>query len=348
MKLITFLILSLDLSLNLSLKTAFAQVEYVQLPETGKSEPIEQRVVLKHSFVPQGYDKPVLLLLPGVNRGYLRSDNILGVLQQNNIAFVAMNFSTHPIAVNGLKYGVEPYFRSKDFTVEDYAFEVNFMASEIKREFGLEAIPVTLSFSSSVSRALKNFDIIVDISPFTTVKDANPNLATYQTSLEFANMFNPMRTYVIRSAMDQAYRLAWNPVVKSYIEGYKLKEDRKDDFMEGYLSSSRSLEKLELEKPDATTTKRFFILAEGEKESLQKGQLNLLKAHVDAKTDTACFFVRGGKHALPMSNPLEIAQILKIILEQTENIQSGCYDVKKHNDFEHLEFEALPTLISKD
>ncbi len=297
-------------------------------------------------IAPQNNQLPILLLGPGVNRGVMSFDRLLSSLKKRGYGMVALHFSTLPHSVAALGTDEKPFFEEESFEMKDYAEEMEAVGLWAKQRFQREVIPVTLSFSGAPSSLLKGFNKIIDLAPMVSLEHARPTLYFYYNNLRLANMFNPFGAAVIRAAMDQTYRPVWRPKTEEMIQGFNFDLELEDNIMEGYMTSSRTLEGFEWEaKNTPSQTKRVFVLAEEEAESLLKGQVEVLKEFFDTNKKTGCFFVRDASHAVSFSHPVTTAIIIDKVVKNWGTKEKGCYDVHDTNDFRFVEESQLDSLF---
>lgn len=289
---------------------------------------------------------PVLLLGPGVNRGILGVDRMVSALLKRGYGYVALHFSTLPHSVAALGKDKTPFFDEEEFEMKDYAEEMESVGRWAEKEFGREVIPVTLSFSGAPSSLLKGFKRIIDLAPMVSLKHGKPTLYYYYNNLRVANMFNPFGSAVIRAAMDQTYLPIWRPKAQQMVNGYNFDSELEDKILEGYMTSSRSLEGFEWEaKNTPDNTLRVFVFAEEEGESLLKGQVEVLKEFFKKNKKTGCFFVRGAEHAISFSHPVTTAKIIDRVVKGSNKTEKGCYDVQSTNDFRFVEEDQIDSLF---
>ncbi len=330
------LLLFILVTCTLSLHAASTKKIVLNLPSAnGELEGNRQSYV--EYVAPEDNKLPILLLGPGVNRGLLEMDGFISSLTRRGYGVVAMHFSTLPHSVAALGKETRPYFDKEDFEMEDYAFEMEVIGNWARDKFKRDVVPVTLSFSGAPSSLLKGFNTIIDIAPMTSLSDARPTLGFYLQSLRTANMFNPFGRAVIRAAMDQTYYGVWRPKTEEMIGGFGFDQDLYDNILEGYMTSSRSLESFDWDpKETPKTTKRVLILAEEESESLLEGQVDVLKDFFRAKRSTSCFFIRGAGHAISFHKPVTTANVIDLVIKNKVKNENGCYDVKGQREMEFV------------
>ena len=289
---------------------------------------------------------PILLLGPGVNRGVLSSDRLLSSLKKRGYGYVALHFSTLPHSVAALGANKTPFFEEEDFTMQDYAEEMESVGKWAQQKFDREVIPVTLSFSGAPSSLLKGFKKVVDLAPMVSLKHARPTLYYYYNNLRVANMFNPFGSAVIRAAMDQTYLPIWRPQASQMVKGFGFDPKVEDNVLEGYMTSSRTLEGFEWDpKNTPNSTLRAFVFAEQEGEDLLEGQVEVLKEFFKKGKKTGCFFVRGAQHAISFSHPVTTAIIIDKVVKGLRSNKKGCYDVHDTDDFRFVPEDELESLF---
>ncbi len=313
------------LSIVMSFKPSFAETETYHL-NMGPN-----RLVSFEYIKAKNSKMPTFLFLPGVNRGLLASDEALQTLAGLGYGIAAMNFSTQPISVSALKDGVIPHFKSSTYKLDDLNTEVTALSDELKKSFGVKnVIPVSISFSSAVSSSLKNFPFIIDAVPMTSSAAVNPELEAYITYLKSGEIFNPIYGPAItRSLLDQAYRSKWSTQVDSMITEFDLNKSRRSDMIEGYTVFSRASERFvwDLSKTNAET-RRVFIFASDDSESLLKDQLQLFLKAMDKTPNALAFLVKDSGHVVSSDQPVAYASILNYLMTNNLSQVSGIYEVK--------------------
>ncbi len=215
---------------------------------------------------------PTFLFLPGLAFNLPANAAAYSRLAQMGYGIVSLNFSTHRRSF--LPTETEPHFRSQPPTSQDFLFEV-MRAYEYLRSQGVRTvIPVSLSYSGSVSPLLEGFPLIVETAPLTAARASTPVTESYRSSLELVNLFNPFKSTVIRQAMDLAYRNYWEPKAQELVDNGKINASEKAVVVDGYLAMSRAVEGFDLEQikmPKAT--RRVYLLGGLESDLLRSHQL---------------------------------------------------------------------------
>ncbi|MCR9202997.1 MAG: hypothetical protein NXH75_00355 [Halobacteriovoraceae bacterium] len=326
---------------------SFAQTSKEILTLPGKEGRLtSSRVAYIEYAKPKNNKLPLLLLGPGVNRGVLSSDKMLSSIRKRGYGFVALHFSTLPHSVAALGKNKTPFFDEEEFTMQDYADEMEFVGKWANKKFDREVLPVTLSFSGAPSSLLKGFKRIIDLAPMVSLKHARPTLHYYYSSLRTANMFNPFGAAVIRAAMDQTYLPIWRPQAEGMIRGFGFDGELEESILEGYMTSSRTLEGFDWEaKNTPSSTLRAFVFGEQEGESLLEGQVEVLKEFFSKNKKTGCFFVRGAEHAISFSHPVTTAIIIDRVVKGLSSNRKGCFDVHGTDDFRFVQEDQLDSLF---
>lgn len=273
---------------------------------------------------------PTFLFLPGVNRGLLADDDAMAILSKQGFGIVTMNFSTQPFSVSELPKSVKPSFRSTTYKFEDYATEVTAVSDELKKNFGVKTvIPVSISFSGAVSSTITNFSYIIDAAPMSSSAAVHPELETYRTYLKSTEIFNPIfGPALTRSLLDQSYYKEWTTQVDSITKQFNLKEERKEDMIEGYTVSSRAAEGFVWNvKTTPATTKRVFIFGADDSPLLLKDQLNLFLKYMDATPNALAFIIKNCDHVIPTSQPEAYAAILTYLNSAEGQKATGIFEV---------------------
>ncbi len=284
------------------------------------------RVVAVEIVKPKNAKMPTFLFLPGVNRGLIANDDALEKLTQQGFGVVAMNFSVQPFSVDALEKGIKPAFRSKSFSLAELGQEADTLAAQVKKAYGIQNIvPVSISYSSAVSSTLQNYPLIIDVVPMTSSAAVNPQLEAYRATLKAGEIWNPIfGPGITRSMLDQAYYSQWNSQVEAMIETFKLNAGRKSDMVEGYTVLSRAAEGFVWDASKTPkTTKRVFMLAHDDSESLLKDQLQLVSKLLSANANVLAFVVNKSGHVMPADQPEAYASIIASVTTGTMKDATG-------------------------
>lgn len=272
------------------------------------------RVISLELSLPSQAGRPLLLFLPGVNRSGRLSDESSKALIERGFGVAEMDFSVHPFSVEVLPTSERPYYWSRAPKLEDFATEVNLVLSELGKRHGhITVIPVSLSYSGSISPLIQNRPIIIDTVPMTSEKAANPDGAAFRAQLKAGEIFNPIFGPAIsRNVIDQAYRTKWSSQADSIIQTFGLSQQRKTDFVEGYTALSRASEDASWSgRAVGNAGRRVFILAEGENQTLLVDQLETFQRLLREKKNVSLVMVEGSGHIIPVEKPHVYASILE-------------------------------------
>ena len=266
-------------------------------------------------IAPEFPDRPVLLFLPGSNRGLTLDLGALQLLGAEGFGLASMNFSTQPPSIARLSSGVSPKFMSTRFRLQDLAAEVEFYAEKLRGRGYKNIVPVALSYSGAVSPFLKSFPFVIETSPMTTTAAAKPELKTFMDLLEFGRLWNPVfGPSINRALLDQAYTKTWTQQVDAIVGALHLPTERKSQMIAGYLAMSRAAEGFswKKEKVAASKVQREFIFAGRESPSLMLDQLETFRMFATTHSGGAKLTVIGGAgHLIVQDQPTLFTEALK-------------------------------------
>lgn len=267
-------------------------------------------------------NKPVFLLLPGVNRSVLMNEKSVTEIKKRGFGVVVMNFSAQPFSVNLLPTGAKPFFKNKKFEIEDFVNEVESVIKYLKSEKKIgNIIPVSLSYTGAISPLISNTGQTIETAPMTSSKAVNPELESWISTLKAGEFFNPIfGPGINRNLLDSAYRKQWAGQVDSITKQFNLNPNHRDNMIEGYTSMSRVVEGMEWKNIQLSKKiKRSFIIAENEGPELLRSQietsLNLLQLGIP----TVVYILKDSGHIIPVDQPEAYAAILAHVAKQDIN-----------------------------
>jgi hypothetical protein len=193
--------------------------------------------VIDLQVAPPPADRPLIVMFPGVNRALKMDEPTAQALLKRGFGVATFNFSVQPTSVAHLDKGVEPYYRAKNITLDDLASESEFVAELLKQRFPKnELVPVTLSYSGSLSTRLNHFPTMIDTVPLTSMAAFSPQLEAYKKWLEAGQIFNPIfGPAITRQWLDAAYRMQWQTMVNALSTQPDFPAYRREDMVENYL-----------------------------------------------------------------------------------------------------------------
>lgn len=273
----------------------------VQHPETIKLKISEGREVLVELVPPADPSKPMLLMLPGLFRSLVAPS--LGVepranlLAKQGFGLAMVTYSTQPIALSQLGAGVRPHFRSETLTTRHLVDETQVVLEALKQRNITNVVPVSFSFSASVSARLEGFPVIIESVPITSINAEKPNLARLKKS---AGLLGEAAK---RKALDVAYRRFWSNYVETAepISYLKPTDKQKTEIIEGFRALSQSIENFSwpVPGPSARETRRVFILAEKDNPTLLRHQIETFLKLAEHQKSPMLILVRESGHVLP-------------------------------------------------
>lgn len=258
--------------------------------------------------------KITLVLLPGIYRGLNEDDQIISILKQKKINYVAIHFSGHPSSILQLNESESPLFKNgKGLTSQLLADEVSAVVMHLKLK---KPVPVSLSYSSTVVPFLdvKQFPVVIETAPIGAFGEDDPvGTAQRQAWANWLKLW-PGNYFWIEAAKDKAYRDHWQPIAESRADQY---DGINVSLMtEGYMAMARATEDFDIRKQDfKNTAKRIWILAENEDEyrrSLQDEAVQIYNSVT--KVSELPYEVADSGHIIPTEQPEAYSQILIEIL----------------------------------
>ncbi len=270
------------------------------------------------------------LLMPGVNRSLLMSEDGAQALAKKGYGVATMNFSVQPFSVNELEKNEIPFFMNQSPTLKDLALEVEALAKDLQQQLQAETvIPVSLSYSGAVSPFLKNFPLVIDTVPLTSSAAQNPELEQYRQSLKLGEMWNPIfGPGITRSLLDQAYRSKWADQVDSLSKQFNLASDRRSQMIEGYTTLSRATEGFEWDVAQLPAkTRRVFMFAGNEGKGLLEHQVRTFLKVYSADPKSLLFVVKDSGHLIPGDQPESYAGVLDLVAQGKTLEMGGVVEV---------------------
>lgn len=264
-----------------------------------------------HSSILQT-DKPTLILLPGIYRGYLPNEEVLNVLSQKNLNWVSLHFSRHPESVlSGSQ------FYTGMVTTQELVNEV----IQIKKALRIKKpVLVSLSFSSSLSPFWnkKEFPILIETAPMGRHDENNPPNANYQAWQQWMGLFPVWGPWLVQSSEYWTYRAFWLQKVDELSKGHERYSLKRIQIAEGLSQLAWSSKGFDIRNQDFKNgPERFWIL--GQKEDHQRLQLQLAAIQLHKETGlrgSRVYVIPDAGHIVPVEQPLAYVETLKKILRR--------------------------------
>lgn len=286
-----------------------------------------------YKYIKGNADKPTLVLLPGINRGFPEEYEAVQILIKKGYSILITATSSHWQSLQYLKSNESPFYKSKsDLTSADFYAEVESLLKGLKIS---NAVMVSLSYSSAL--AYESDRVRVFTAPLVKSSDSNPaaarQAALWEANLSLNVFLGPS---LIRQFRDYGYRTHWSQVVSTNLSADKSAygaNQSKDTVIEGYMSLSRSLEDFDLAKKTFKSgSKNNFILGELESQVRMRGQLEAI-LNASKKGLTEVIIIRGAEHNVPSSQPVAFVRALEEQLGSSKSapaaLKIGVIDPKK-------------------
>lgn len=286
------------------------------------------RLVAVQYVKPADSTHPTFILMPGVNRAFeINEPGPLSLIAQG-FGVASLTFSTQPHAIALLDAKERPYFEKTQPTLQDFANEVSTVAAELtKRGESSALIPVSLSFSGSVSPYLQGFPLVIDSAPLTDEAAANAEGPRARRMIRGTQIFNPIfGEAVARTMINAGYEMVWKGQAANILKLFpNLPASRESDFIKGYSAMSRAQEdKSWANAPDSPAgTRRMMMIGSEESPSLLKNQLESFDRLHAARPESVLFVINGAEHNIPSSTPSTYAALLAVASQSGFMPQGG-------------------------
>ncbi len=270
-------------------------------------------------YLPAQNGKPTLLLLPGINRSFIESDQAVDQLKTEGFGIAIMNFSAQVFSINNLPKSEIAYFKENKMNLDDLLQEVAMTAEYLKSDLKVEEIiPITLSYSGMLSPFLDQYKTVIDTSPMTSSAAANPHFEKFKKGLELSQAWNPIfGPAIVRSQLDATYRMTWSPKIDAMVHEFGLATEKKNEMVESYVQLSILGENFSWPQlPENSTARRNFILGEKEAFNLKQDQLQVFLNMFEQNQSQILIIVEKSGHVIPYDHPVAYLEAIKISLNK--------------------------------
>ncbi len=257
-------------------------------------------------------EKPTLILLPGIYRGYLPNEEILNTLTQKRLNWVALHFSRHPESVIA-----GSQFFTGMVTTQELISEV----VQLKKALRIKKpVLVSLSFSSSLSPYWnkKDFPILIETAPMGRHDENDPPNANYQAWQQWMGLFPVWGPWLVQSNEFWTYRAFWLQKVDELSKSHERYSLKRIQIAEGLSQLAWSSKGFDIRNQDfANGPERFWIL--GQKEDRQRLQLQLEAVQLHKETGlrgSRVYVIPNAGHIVPVEQPEAYVEAVKKILRR--------------------------------
>ncbi len=257
-------------------------------------------------------EKPTLILLPGIYRGYLPNEEILTVLTQKRLNWVSLHFSRHPESVIA---------GSQFFTGMVTAQELVSEVVQIKKALRIKKpVLVSLSFSASLSPYWnkKDFPILIETAPMGRHDENNPPNANYEAWQQWMGLFPVWGPWLVQSNEFWTYRAFWLQKVDELSKSHERYSVKRIQIAEGLSQLAWSSKGFDIRNQDfANGPERFWIL--GQKEDRQRLQFQLEAVQLHKETGlrgSRVYVIPNAGHIVPVEQPEAYVEAVKKILRR--------------------------------
>jgi len=257
-------------------------------------------------------EKPTLILLPGINRGYLPHDEILNALTQKRLNWVSLHFSRHPESVIA---------GSQFFTGMVTAQELVSEVVQLKKALRIKKpVLVSLSFSSSLSPDWnkEKFPILIETAPMGRHDENNPPNANYQVWQQWMQYFPVWGPWLVQSSEYWTYRAFWLQKVDELSKTHERYSAKRIQIAEGLSQLAWSAKGFDIRNQDFKNgPERFWILGQNEDRQRLQLQLEAIQLHKETGLrGSRVYVIPNAGHIVPLDQPEAYAETLKKILRR--------------------------------
>lgn len=283
--------------------------------ETLKLAPGRYVTVENHIVSPQ--DK-VLVLLPGVYRGFDSRDEFIKLAKKQNLNFISLNYSLQPESLRLLGPNETPFYEVHIYTREDLANEVRAVLKKYKIT---KPVLAGTSYSASVSTQLlktDRFDLVIETAPMMRFDETDPDTVAILTFWKNWLRMNPFAGEALaRQYLLNSFTTYWTSRVDDLLKTYPQyrKPGLREKMIMGYSHMSLLAEGFDFADQDLTASRRFFVFGEHEEEARFKLQLKVAKRYEQLTGDkNSSVVIKGAGHVVPNDAPEVYLRLLKSLL----------------------------------
>jgi hypothetical protein len=274
-------------------------------------------------------DLPYLLLEPGARRPLYPNELGYMALVNKGYGVVSFSYSRQPFSLQIESSEGRSPIRNTDLKFEDLIKETNLVTQSLA-EMGIHnVIPVSLSFSSSISPYIKGYPLVIETAPMTSWAAAvpNPNLVKNRKMLQAWQLWNPFfGPAIVRHQLDDVYRKNWEEGVDAEIKKLGLDPKKRSEYLDGWTQLTRSAEDRDWSQVQLSpeTRRVFMVSLFNESPRLLRSQLETYQKQVmGLREDNLLIAIRDTGHFIPIQTPLLFAGIIDMILSHPDHIKGG-------------------------
>ena len=257
-------------------------------------------------------EKPTLILLPGIYRGYLPNEEILSVFTQKRLNWVSLHFSRHPESVIA---------GSQFFTGMVTAQELVSEVVQVKKALRIKKpVLISLSFSASLSPYWnkKEFPILIETAPMGRHDENNPPNANYQAWQQWMELFPIWGPWLVQSNEFWTYRAFWLQKVDELSKSHERYSLKRIQIAEGLSQLAWSSKGFDIRNQDFKNgPERFWILGQNEDRLRLQLQLEAIQLHKETGfRGTRAYVIPNAGHIVPVEQPEAYVETVKKILRR--------------------------------
>ena len=256
---------------------------------------------------------PTLILLPGIFRGFLPSEEILTVLSRRKLNWIAWHSSRHPESI--LHGTHNPAIRQ--VSSQTLAMEISNLKEALKIK---KPILVSLSYSASIIPYISSheFPVVIETAPMGTALENNPPSPYYESWRQWMGMFPIFGNMVVQSQEYWAYRGYWLQQTANLIKTHPRYEEKQSAIAEGLAQLAYAGRGFDLRQQDfAKGPKRFWILGKKENRTRRAIQNQAIKLYEQQTGhENSAYEIEDAGHVIPNENPVEYVKVLSQLVQK--------------------------------
>lgn len=262
----------------------------------------------------QDPQKPTLILLPGIYRGYLQNEKVLNLLTQKKINWVSIHFSRHPQSILSGSLLLSGMISSQEL-----AQEVLVVKNKLRIK---KPILVSLSHSASLSPYWnkKDFPVLIETAPMGRFDETQAPNQNYENWQQWMNLFPVWGPWLVETNEFWSYRAYWLKEVDSLSSNYPQYLSKRITIAEGLAQLAWSSRNFDLREQNFETgPERFWILGQNENPKRLKIQMQAIELFNQTRPKgRRLYVIKNAGHIVPFEQPQSYTNALAAILRQIQ------------------------------
>lgn len=265
-------------------------------------------------------EKPTLILLPTLLRGWTENDEFVKILKKENINFVTIHYSLQPESILKIPKTELPYVTANSYQISDLSSEVEHVIRKLNLK---QPIIVGTNYSSVVTTEFaqnRKYSPILNVAPMIRFDESTPSGGPLTDFwINFFNL-NPISgTIITKWYLKQTYTQYWSEIVDQLIlsnSNFQNKQIR-ETLIASYTEMSMMIHGFDFINQDFSNgIVRLFILGGNEDHPRYNSQIEAIsKYQRDSGQNHTTVVIPQAGHLLPTDNPREFVRILKTLIK---------------------------------